>query len=150
MTAVLFCLSSPFVTQSTARQQRRNLLPRVGAIGKLEEGTKNIGDGCGNHMLIPRNKSNTYEFIFISSADGLIAWMNLNGRNLRLESVKTTLRNSRDGNAFARHEYRLGRTLITVSFLLYTDYISEYPAKIILRKGRAVRTIKAVGLPQCD
>jgi hypothetical protein len=79
-----------------------------------------------------------------------VAWMNLNGHDVRLELVKTTLWRRRRGNVFAQYEYREGRIQITVSLPQDTDYIFGYRAKIVLRKGRAVRTIDGFGLPQCD
>ncbi len=150
ITAALFCLSSLFATRTEAQQPKPNILPHVAGIGESDEATGNSWSGCDNHYLIPRNESFEHEPIFISNADGSIAWMNLNGRNMGLESVKTTLWYRRHGSAFARYEYRSGRILITVSFPQYSDYVSEYRAKIVLRRGRAVRTINAVGLPQCD
>ena len=106
ITAALFCLSSIFVTTNAAQRPKPNILPRVTAIGKSDEATGNSWSGCDNHFLMLPNTSIEYECIFISNADGLIAWMNLNGRNVRLESVKTTLWYRRSGSAFARHEYR--------------------------------------------
>ena len=150
MTPGLFCLSLLFAATTAAQQPKPNIVPLVGAIGKLDEATRNAWEGCDKHFLRLPNNSLGYGYIFISNADGSIAWMNLNGRDVRLELVKTTLRYLRGGSAFARQEYRAGRIRITVSLPQYTDYISGYAAKIVLRKGRALRTINAFGLPQCD
>src|SRR5437667_12808195 len=86
----------------------------------------------------------------LSRADGQIAWMNLDGHSVELKLVKQTFWYRADGHAFTRNEYRSGKTLILVSYPQYTDHISDYPAKIILRRGGATRTILATGQPLCD
>ena len=133
-----------------AQQPTSHICPRVGAIGELDEAIRIAWGGCDKHYLTPLNGSIGGKYIFISNADGSIAWMNLNGHDVRLELVKTTLWRRRRGNVFAQYEYRAGRTQIRVSLPQDTDYIFGYRAKIVLRKGRAVRTIKVFGLPQCD
>lgn len=133
-----------------AQKKIKDGLPRIGAIGDFEATSRNALEGCGNHALIPATKPIKYSEIFFSSPDGLLAWMNLNGQDLRLQVEKTTLWHPETPQAFARYEYRAGNVSITVSFPWNTDYISNYVAKIVLRKGRFTRTIKAVGLAQCD
>jgi hypothetical protein len=149
----LFCLSSNFVTRTAAQQLRSGPPPRVGVIGKYDDRSGNTWDGCGNHFLSTRassTKSLESKFIFISNADGSIAWMNLNGHDTRLELAKMTVWYQRSGRVFARYDYRAGRTQITVRFQQATDYISDYQATIGLRNAGAKRQINASGLAQCD
>ena len=150
---LLFCIWSHFLTRTEAQQPGPGTLPRVGVIGKYDDGSGNAWEGCGNHFLImrvPSTKSLESKFIFISNADGSIAWMNLNGRDTRLELAKMTVWYHRSGRVFARYDYRAGRTQITVRFQQATDYISDYQATIGLRNGGATRQITASGLAQCD
>lgn len=150
---LLFCLPSHFVTNAAAQRAKPDTLPRVGVIGKYDDGSGYTWDGCGNHFLtmrVPSTNSLGSKFIFASSNDGSIAWMNLNGSDTRLELVKMTVWYRRDGRVFARYDYRAGRTQITVRFQQSTDFISDYPATIGLRNGGATRQIKATGLAQCD
>ena len=149
------CLVLICVSGGAAQRRGRDALPRVGVIKDHEQATQAIRGGCDNHFLKLAGDPGYDKNIYISTADGSIAWMNLDGRDTRLEPVKTTLRyrSSGDafvGDAFARHEYRAGRTLITVSFWQLSDYVFEYPAQIVIRRGRAVRRLRATGLPQCD
>jgi hypothetical protein len=149
--AILLCLLSLSAAQGAAQKPRRDVLPRVGEIKDTQDVGRYITGGCDYHYLGRRNKTGAGASIFAGSADGSLAMMNLNGNDVRLELVKTTLRYERHtGNAFARHEYRAGKARITVSFWQYSDYTAEYPAKIILRNGRAVQTIRAIGAPLCD
>lgn len=125
-------------------------LPHVGRIGTASDTSAMSWNGCDNHILTPRFKSISDYRIFLSRADGQIAWMNLDGHSVELKLVKQTFWYRADGHAFTRNEYRSGKTLILVSYPQYTDYISDYPAKIILRRGGATRTILATGQPLCD
>lgn len=129
-------------------QQAR--LPRIGTIKNLENVIAASADGCGNHFLVLEHKATrARESIFISDAANSDAWMNLDGRDVRLKLGKTTLRFRQNGDVFARHEYRAGNTHIAVSFHDRPDYIYPYPAKIIVRNNRRARLVRAVGLGQC-
>lgn len=150
---LLFCLPPHFVTNAAAQGAGSGTLPRVGVVRKYDDGSGYTWDGCGNHFLVmraPPTKSFESKFIFVSNPNGSIAWMNLNGRDTRLELVKMTLWYQRSGKVFARYDYRAERIQITVRFQQSTDFISDYPATISLRNGGATRQINATGLAQCD
>lgn len=143
-------LAANGAAQTKAKKTLKNRLPRVGVIKDMEYAGKFIGDGCNQHFMRLPNKPEGDEYVFVSGADASVAWMNLNGSDVKLELVKSTLWYRRGYDAFALHIYRAGKTRITISFWQYNDYTTEYPAKIVLRKGRARRTIRLIGLPQCD
>src|SRR5260370_41018022 len=124
-------------------------MPTVGAIGELDEAIRNAWGGCDQHYLSPLNGSIGGKYIFISNADGSIAWMNLNGHDVRLELVKTKLWRRRRGNVFAQYQYRARRIQITVSLPQETDYIFGYRAKLVLRHSPGISTINVFALPQC-
>lgn len=147
---ILLCtLSFPIFGQNT-RRQKKNVLPRVGAIKDLENFYHRKA-GCGNHFLYVRKYAIHENNIFNSDDEGYNAWMNLDGRNVELKLVKTTLLHREIFNdADAIYEYLSGNVRITVRLRRFSDYIAWEPATITLRKGRAVRTIRAYITPQCD
>ena len=91
--------------------------------------------------------------MFLASGDGSNAWMNLGGRDVRLRQTKLLTRDSRKLRQFS---YRLGD--LRVSVLIEHFKPENKPAgdddfmfkmKITLRKGRAVRIVRAVGSADC-
>jgi hypothetical protein len=144
----LVCLLGLLTSTTAAQLPKRNMLPRVGTI-KNYELRHAVPDGCNNHSV--RWHEDAVTDIYLSNADGSNALMNLDGRDVPLTLVKTTLYyRDQYGTALAYHEYRAGATRITVSFMQLSDYTSFYQAKIVLRRGHTARTIRAVGAPQCD
>ena len=90
--------------------------------------------------------------MFLSRSGGSGAWMNLNGRDVRLRRIELTVRGQQNSR---RYLYRHGDVLITVEF---EDFAKEgaagegdhmFKMKITLRKGRAVRVVSAVGDADC-
>ncbi len=142
---VTFCLL--LIGVNAAPAQRRGVLPRVGAI-RDDQTVGATKPGCGNHILY-RTRYAAGD-IFRSDDDGANAWMNLDGRNVRLELLKTTLRRRDPYEASARYEYRYRNVRVTVSLTQLSDYTVWLPATLTVRAGRAARTIKAFIAPQCD
>jgi hypothetical protein len=143
--AVFACASSLVCGQKKSSGKIR--LPRVGAI-RNDEKTGESKPGCGNHYLYRTRYAE--KAVFLSDDDGFNAWMNLDGHNVELKLVKTTLYPRDRFEAFASYEYRFRNIRIAVSLIQYTDYTVWIPAKIIIRKGRGARTIKTFVTPQCD
>ena len=108
--------------------------------------------GCGNLYFHQRGKSKVTDadFVFLARGDGSNAWMNLNGRDVRLRQIKTRSAKHKPGP----YSYRYGNWQITVAIEdLTTRGTGEadpmYQMKITLRKGRSVRVIHAAGDSDC-
>lgn len=124
-------------------------LPRVRVLDHDQPTSSSTG-GCANHpMTFTRNGS---DYFFDSHEDGRDAWMNLNGRNVRLTLLRSTLvyLNDNYDTTNAIYEYRFGATRIRVTLRYLTDYISPAPASVSLTRGKLRRTFRAFVAPQCD
>jgi hypothetical protein len=131
--------------QATRAQVKR--LPRVGYL-RSDQPAGRSHDGCDNHYLY--RQKGAVKSIFTSGADGFDAWMNLDGQNVELNLVRTTLSHVDPFEAKARYDYRYKDIRITVSLTHLSDYTVWVPARLVLRRGRAARTLRAFVTPQCD
>lgn len=148
-TVLLFVLFWMAASNYPAQKPKRSLLPRVGLI-KHDQKVSEGKEGCGNHIIFYPKVEGGAE-IFSSDHEGFNAWMNFDGRNVELRLIKTMLYHHRDQfDADAFYEYRYKNISITVSLLQSFDYTFSSPAKIVVRKGREIRTMRAVVAPQCD
>ena len=144
-TALFTCVVS---VEATSQSPPRNSLPRVATIKDYP--ATGLMTGCGNLYFYKAADANstTANYVFLSRGDGSHAWMNLNGRDVRLRKIK-----SRADREFRRYSYRYRDVRITVEFAEYTapagetDHTSKM--KITLRKGRTVRVVQAVGGSDC-
>lgn len=135
-----------------AAQRPENLLPRVGTIKDYP--ATGLMTGCGNlYFYFATNpNSSAADYVFLARGDGSNAWMNLDRRDQRLQQVKL----SRSKRNTRRFEYRLGTLRISV---LFEDFQRQSEAveedepmlrmKITLRRGPAVRIVRAVGSSDC-
>ena len=136
-----------FGAAATGSGQVRGL-PRVGPIRNDQPSTPRR-QGCAAHPLAL--KEGAEQIIFDSHDDGQDAYMNLNGNNVKLRLVRTTLTHlDQFGTADAVYEYRYKSLRIKVSLQSLYDYTTWVPATVVLRHGRRARTIKAFVAPQCD
>jgi hypothetical protein len=73
--------------------------------------------GCDNsYFHLPRQAASDTSLVFIAPGDGNFAWMNLDGRNVKLKLLKTTLYHLDEyGAANAVYEYRYQNVAVTVS-----------------------------------
>lgn len=132
---------------------RRGGLPRVGTI-KGYPATTGLAAGCGNyyfHTQPYRPEAADSSLVFIANSDGTYAWMNLGGRDVRLTPIKLSRRDRRRSRGFY---YRHGTLRISVLFVKFAsgevhDEDFSLKIRIILRRGRAVRTASAVGYADC-
>jgi hypothetical protein len=77
--------------------------------------------------------------------------MNLDGHNVKLRLVKAKLYYLDEySTANAVYEYRYKKINITVKPPFLYDYTTWVPAKLVMRRGLAVRTIKPFVAPQCN
>jgi hypothetical protein len=123
-------------------------LPRVGTIKDYP--ATGLMTGCGNLYFYPAKKVNPSSdaYVFLARGDGSDAWMNLDGRDVRLQQIKN--RKSR------QYFYRLGNLRISVVIERFkpenapvAEDDSMFKMKITLRRGRAVRIVRAVGDSDC-
>lgn len=154
---VLLALVSISTAEAAAQTRRkRKVPPRVGIIENLDEIRDRIRDRCASHFIQPGIDMVKDEYIFIStsfisSSGNFDVVMNLDGRNVWLKPLATTLRyDARERRVYARHEYREGKTRVTVSFQVQPDSIYPHPAKIVVRNGNAARSIRAFVVEQCS
>lgn len=135
-----------------AAQRPDYLLPRVGTIKDYP--ATGLMTGCGNLYFYAATNPNSSaaDYVFLSRGDGSNAWMNLSRRDVRLQQIKLP-RSKRNGRRF---EYRLGTLRISVLFEgLQRKHEAVDPdepmlkMKITLRRGPAVRIVRAVGSSDC-
>ena len=150
---VLVC-SALFTPVDCAAQgrAREGVLPRVGTIKDYP--ATGLMVGCGNIYSHPPHQARAVDppLVFIARSDGGNAWMNLGGRDVRLRRIKSAPRAARNREPFS---YRHGGIRISVLFedlkpgdpLAAADFM--FSLRITLRKGRAARTVRAVGYADC-
>ena len=148
LTSVLFDLTA----QGRPRVQNRSGVPRVGTIKDYP--ATGLMTGCGNLYFSPPSQSGSTNtaYVFLARGDGSNAWMNLNGRDVRLRQIKVSGKRQQ-----ARHHlYRWGDVRISVVFENFKpadapvgDTDPMFRMKITLRRGRAVRTVRAIGDSDC-
>ena len=131
-------------------QSANGPLPKVGTIKDYP--ATGLMTGCGNLYFYKAADANsgTDNYVFLSRGDGGNAWMNLNGRDVRLLQIKSGVRANRKLRGYF---YRHCGVRITVEIEEYnpppgaTEHTSKM--KITFRKGRAVRVVHAVGGSDC-
>lgn len=145
-TALFMCLLSIAVTAQTPK---RNPLPKIGTIKDYP--ATGLMTGCGNLYVYKAADANstTANYVFLSRGDGSHAWMNLNGRDVRLRKTKS----GAGARQFRYHSYRYGNVHITVEIKDFTPRAGRpehmFKMKITLRKGHAVRVVQAIGDADC-
>jgi len=130
--------------------QTNTSVPRVGTIKDYP--ATGLMTGCGNLYFYKASdaESPTANYVFLSRGDGSHAWMNLNGRDVRLQQIKSGVRaNPKLRGYFYRHR----GVRITVEMEEYTPPpgATEHTSKmkITFRRGRTVRIVQAVGGSDC-
>ena len=151
--AALICLAFVLPASCAAQGRARGGgLPRVGTIKDYP--ATGLMVGCGNiYSHLPRQTESAGDnYVFLSNSEGGNAWMNLGGRDVRLRQIRRASRARRDASRF---EYRVGDLRVSVAFTevkpgdpLYDEDIM-FRLRITLRRGRAARTISAVGYADC-
>lgn len=152
--AALACLA--FVASSDCAAQGRARgggLPRVGTIKDYP--ATGLTVGCGNiYSHLPRHAgAPDSRLVFISNSEGGNAWMNFDGRDVRLRQIKPARRSRGGGDR--PYNYRVGTLRVSVHFeelrpgdpLFSEDFM--FKLRITLRRGRAARTVRAVGYADC-
>jgi hypothetical protein len=109
--------------------------------------------GCGNLYFFQAGaKMTDANYVFLARGDGSNAWMNLDGRDVRLRPIKSGNRGSQKPRGYS---YAYGQTRVTVviqDFKANADGSESehmYKMTITVRKGRAVRIVHAVGDSDC-
>lgn len=148
----MICIAS-FDGVAQTRRQVRDALPRVGTIRDYP--ATGLMTGCGNLYFYRASRPGASDdpYVFLARGDGSNAWMNLGGRDVRLRQIRLTRRGNRKPRPYY---YRFGKVRITVLFEAFKpedapvdEGDSMFKMKITLRKGRAVRIVRAVGGSDC-
>ena len=141
------------VAQDRRRDQHTDVLPRVGTIKDYP--ATGLMTGCGNLYAypVPRTNMAPEAYVFLSGGDGNNAWMNLDGRDVRLRHVKQFSGKSRKPQQYF---YRLGTLRISVVIEAFKpdgagvrEADPMFKMKITLRRGHLARIIRAVGDSDC-
>jgi hypothetical protein len=153
-TALAICILPVAVDAQTGRRSvTRDGLPRVGTIKDYP--ATGLMTGCGNLYFYPAGRANSTSdaYIFLARGDGSNAWMNLNGRDVRLQQIKSRKRGNGQTQPF---HYRVGKVRITVTveaFKKENEAVNDDDPmarmRLTLRTGRAVRVLRAVGGSDC-
>jgi hypothetical protein len=151
--AALCCLSMVCLSIDCAAQSsQRAGIPRVGTIKDYP--ATGLMTGCGNLYFYPTVRTNAAPdaYVFLARGDGSDAWMNLNGRDVRLRQIKS----SRGNSAKRGFNYRLGNLRITVVIedrkpesSAANESDSMFKMKITLMRGQSRRVLRAVGDSDC-
>ena len=143
-------LISLLFVAASAQSAKTNSLPRVGTIKDYP--ATGLMTGCGNLYFYKAADANstTANYVFLSRGDGSHAWMNLNGRDVRLQQIKSGVGANRKLRGYF---YRYRGVRITVEIEDFTPQAGEIEhtnkMKITLRRGREVRIVQAVGGSDC-
>ena len=142
--ALLICAGAISGHSQSAQQ---NSLIKIGSIKDYP--ATGMMTGCGNLYVHRRGQANPTDadYVFLSRGDGSNAWMNLNGRDVRLRKIKTSRSAKQE---LHRLLYRYRNWQITVTFQDFdSDPDGRFLMKITFRKGRAVRVVHAIGSSDC-
>jgi hypothetical protein len=150
---VICILAFDCAAQSKEQYPRRDVLPHVGTIKDYP--ATGLTTGCGNLYFYPASQTDASKatYVFLARGDGSDALMNLAGRDVRLRQIKLSTRENRKARQFS---YRFGDLRVSVVLERFkpkdksaSDDDFMLKMKITLRKGRAVRIVRAVGSADC-
>ena len=109
--------------------------------------------GCGNLYFFKAGaKMTDATYVFLARGDGSDAWMNLDGRDVRLRQIKPA---KRDRQKLRRYSYVSGQTRVTVVIENVkpkadgSEPEHMYKMTITLRNGAATKVVQAVGDADC-
>jgi hypothetical protein len=150
-TVIVLLLGGFCSFECAAQNPKRHVLPRVGTIKDYP--ATGLMTGCGNLYFYPATKPKSSDHVFLASGDGNNAWMNLDGRDVRLQQIRASTQANRKVEGYF---YRLGNLRIRVvieKFKPEDAAVEEgdlmFKMKITLRRGSAVRIVRAVGDSDC-
>jgi hypothetical protein len=133
------------------RSPRQQPPPRVGTIKDYP--ATGLMTGCGNLYSYPAKRAvgaSPESYIFLSRAEGQGAWMNLDGRDVRLVLLKTTVWYEGENIKRSRFDYRAKAARISVFF---KPPQKENPdiveMTIMVQAGGTTRIYKAEGSSDC-
>ena len=144
----LICL---YTVICAAQGSKQTALPRIGEIKDYP--ATGLMTGCGNLYFFKAGaKMSDATYVFLARGDGSNAWMNLSGRDVRLQPDKSA---NREGKKLRRYDYFYGQTRVSVVIKNFEtapdgrEPAHMYRMTITVRKGRAVRVLYAVGDADC-
>lgn len=141
------------VPDCAAQSPKRDVVPRVGTIKDYP--ATGLMTGCANLYFYPASqaRASNAAYVFLARGDGSDAWMNLGGRDVRLQLIKSPTKKGRNVRGYY---YRWGELRVSVVIepvkpenAPVEEADSMFKMKITLRRGRAVRVVRAVGDSDC-
>jgi hypothetical protein len=139
------------VATGASQASKQNSGPRIGLIKDYK--ATGLMTGCGNLYFYQRRAGATdADYVFLARGDGSNAWMNLNGRDVRLRLISKSATGKQKP---LRLTYRYGDFQITVVIEHFKpkttagDSDPMYQMNITARRGTAVRVARAVGDSDC-
>lgn len=143
------CVAPAGGAAQSRRESKRTGPPRVGTIKDYP--ATGLATGCGNLYFNHANRAGAADsYVFLARSEGLDAWMNLDGRDVRLVLVKATSMYKAERVTHSRFEYRAGGARITVVITPVDKSDAHmFEMTITLRQGGAARTVRAVGHSDC-
>ncbi len=145
---------SPLVSAQGPAQKKRPG-PRVGEIENLTKVSETVS--CGFYFQLPKQEEpGANRYVFISQPDGRDAWMNLDGRDVRLTLVRISPYPKERVGARRRIDYRAGgghRVLVETIVVGLSDENNYEPTRfrvtLTIGKGGRKRVVRAVGYSGC-
>ncbi|MEP6920467.1 MAG: hypothetical protein ABI967_05020 [bacterium] len=139
------CLLGTTFAQTASKQR---------LVGNLRN--KRLVDGCGCYFQFPGSKKNSEDYLFVSSLEEneKTAWMNIDGRDVKLRLVREVAGKgrervgSRSSKSFTGGDVTVMSTYVATRVCAYNDESCEatdYAAIFVVRKSNRVQTVKAVG-----
>jgi hypothetical protein len=141
--------------QTRRAAPNRFTTPRVAEIENLSEVSRTVS--CGFYFQLPKKgEPKPDRYVFISQVSGREAWMNLDGRDARLELIRISPYPKQRLGARRRIDYRAAggysvRVETTVTRL--SDENNYEPTRfrvtLTVSRGRGTAVVRAVGYSGC-
>jgi hypothetical protein len=142
---------APGAVAQTRRKPQSTRPVRVGTIKDYP--ATGLMTGCGNMYFELANRTDTTSvaYVFLARPGGKDAWMNLDGRDVRLDLTKASYRQRTDGSTRWQFAYRAKMARIAVVIEPTSDAAEAHSLAmtITVRHRGATQIIKALGDADC-
>ncbi len=128
-------------------------------IGELKDPVEVEGCSCTLQTAAEAGKPGSQKFLFVTEAGTKDAWMNINGKDVKLKLVKTTVIDDRNYGVGGRfyEEYTAQGMKIRIDYVVTWTCPPEdeecdhakYDTTVTVTKGKMSETIKTIGICAC-
>jgi hypothetical protein len=149
----ILIVAAPVCAQ--ARRAARQSAPRVAEIADRSEVSRTVS--CGFYFELPKKvETGSNSYVFISQMNGREAWMNLDGRDVRLGLVRISpypkerlgARRRIDYHARGGYTVRVETTVVGLSD--ENNYEpTRFHVRLTVSRGGRTRIVRAVGTAGC-